>query len=93
MCDFRIVEEIKFIDTGELIKINLIKQAHWQDGGGVDNGNGIHVDWVTEPGFYSIAASGSYHMYYDGNKWFGEGEDYIVTKSRDIEPPYGLSIY
>lgn len=78
MCDFRQIQEIKFLDTGNLLDIREIKNCHatsWDDMPGSP-----HKDNVKELGFYYIAASGSGYGYYDGKKWLYENSDYVVTK-------------
>lgn len=76
MCDFRKIQQIRFVGTGGIFDITETKhcRAHSWDDGTPD------VEQVREPGFYHIAASGSWHAYYDGQNWLYEGRDYIVTK-------------
>ncbi len=85
MCDFRKILEIKFIDGTILDVADTTKRAT-----SFPLGQTIHgvpdIDDVTEIGFYAIAATGSWHMYFDGDGWITEGVGYTVT---DFEHTHG----
>jgi hypothetical protein len=78
MCDFRHIQEIQLLDTGELIDTTDTKSVG-------------SLTVVTEPGLYAVACTGSYHAYYDGTKWYYEDNwkyrdhHYTVTKFTESE--------
>lgn len=81
MCDLRRILTIKF-DDGKLLDVHddAVKFAHAYS---YPCENSTYLPLVTEPGFYSIAASGSGYGYFTGEKWLHEHNGYEVVEWED----------
>lgn len=66
MCDFRTIKQIRLIDGNKTVDIGPNPPLARETQNFVE-------------GMYVLGASGTWHQYYDGNKWLEEGKDYIVT--------------
>lgn len=73
MCDFRRIKSIRLKDTGELLLVDEVQ--HCTAVPGFPDSDVPHVSQVSEPGLYHIAASGSYHAFYNGERWLYEWDD------------------
>jgi len=73
MCDFRNIKKIQLIESGKELSIDetkIISMSDWERSYyNMDHGSTI------EKGFYLIAFTGSFHKYYDGETWLGEGNN------------------
>lgn len=71
MCDFRRITKIK-VDE-KIIDTSIPKIIQPTD-----------MNKVKDPGLYYICASGSHHLYFDGEAWCGE-KTRFVTSSKTFE--------
>lgn len=90
MCDFRIIKQIVFLEHQDVpldligTTLNIAKELHAR-AHTYDDGTPYFTQ-VKDVGFYHIAASGSFHAFYTGERWLHERTHYQVTafEKRDI---------
>jgi hypothetical protein len=78
MCDFRNINKIKILDTEEVI--DVFKSCSWIDWADYKNLNFPH------PGFFHVVATGSFSVYWDGEKILREEADYDVVDWSEYKP-------